>query len=101
MRNKLFALPDCPHCAASRAFLAAKGVDYVEYDVSRDTRALALLVALTGHREVPALVAGAKAVIGFNAESWDELLEYSAALQLDDPHRLPSLLGADPYDADD
>ena len=97
MKNKLFVLRGCPHCQSARAFLAERGAVYVEYDVTDDSDAKRALMILTGRTEVPALVAGYEAVVGFDPGSWSHALEHAAAIELDDPYELPASLGEDPY----
>ena len=97
MKNKLYTIPTCPHCSVARAYLLAKGVDFIEFDVSVDMEALRMMLSMTARTEVPAIVAGDRAVVGFNPASWDELLVRSAEIQRKDPYELPESLGPDPY----
>jgi len=97
LRNKLYTIPSCPHCPVARAYLLSKGVDFVEFDVSTDVEALRAMLTMTARPEVPTIVAGDRAVVGFNPQSWDALLERSAELQREDPYEIPESLGADPY----
>lgn len=101
MRNKLYTTPTCPHCLVARAYLVEKGVDFIEFDVSTDYRARRLMLSMTGRDEVPTIVAGYNAVVGFNRESWDELLIQTAETQRHDPFELPASLGRDPYEGVD
>lgn len=101
VRNKLYTIPTCPHCAAARSYLVAKGADFIEFDVSRDVRALRDLVERTARTEVPAIVAGEFAVVGFNPASWEVFLARSEAQQKHDPWKLPDSLGQDPYEGVD
>ena len=101
MRNKFYTTPTCPHSRVARAYLVEKRVDFVEFDVSTDFEALRLMLSMTGRDEVPTIVAGYHAVVGFNWESWDELLGHSAETQRHYPFELPSSLGRDPYDGVD
>jgi glutaredoxin len=97
VRNKLYTIPTCPHCPVARAYLVAKGVDFIEFDVSVDVQALRMMLSMTARTEVPTIVAGDRAVVGFNPASWDELLVRSAEIQRKDPYELPESLGPDPY----
>jgi len=101
VRNKLYTIPSCPHCPGARAYLVAKGVDFIEFDVSTDVEALRLMLSMTGRTQVPTIIAGYRAVVGFNPESWDELLAESAEVQRCDPMAFPRNLGPDPYDGVD
>jgi len=98
VRNKLFVQPGCPHCAEARAYLNARESVFVEYDIAADRRALGLLATLTGRTEVPTLVSGYQAIIGFNRERWALALRHGSDMEAHDPSRLPESLGPDPYD---
>ena len=100
VRNKLFVQPGCAHCAEARAFLQEHGSVFVEYDVAADKRALELLLTLIGRADVPTLMAGYQAAVGFNREKWTEVLQHGLAIDAHDPFRVPESLGRDPYDDD-
>jgi glutaredoxin len=97
VRNKLYTIPTCPHCPVARAYLLGKGVDFIEFDVSTDREALRAMLSMTARAEVPTIIAGDSAVVGFNPASWDKFLKHSAELQAKDPYELPPSLGEDPY----
>ena len=101
MRNKLYTIPSCPYCPEARTYLHDKGVDFIEFDISKDVEALRTMLSMTGRTEVPTIVAGYRAVVGFNPASWDELLAESAEVQKCDPMAFPPDLGSDPYDGVD
>lgn len=101
MRNKFYSLPDCPHCKAAREFLLGRGADFIEFDVSKDRLALRSMLLMTTRDEVPTIIAGDSAVVGFNPSSWDALLKNTERLQAHDPYKLPESLGPDPYEGVD
>ncbi|MEK6630054.1 MAG: glutaredoxin family protein [Acidobacteriota bacterium] len=100
MKRRLFTLPGCPHCERARAFLAERQVPYVEYDVSISEEARRLMLTLTGRTEVPALIAGYQAAVGFNRDTWARLLRHAEQVDRVDPYKLPPDLGDDPYNRD-
>ena len=100
MKRRLFSLPGCPHCERARAFLAERQVPYVEYDVSSSEEVGRLLLTLTGRTEVPALIAGYQAAVGFNEGTWVRLLRHAEQVDRVDPYKLPPDLGDDPYNRD-
>ena len=97
LRNKFYTIPTCPHCRTAREYLLHKGVDFIEFDVSTNLTALRAMLMMTSRAEVPAIIAGDSAVIGFDPESWDALLKRTEELQAHDPYELPESLGPDPY----
>ena len=52
----------------------ARGVEFEEYDVSRDSAALEELVEVLRSRMTPTTVIGERVVIGFDPDQLDELL---------------------------
>jgi glutaredoxin len=98
MKNKLFTMRDCPHCRDARAFLDRCAPVYVEFDINDNLEALRDMLTLTGRGEVPTLVAGYEAVVGFNVETWTRVLEQAEAVSREDPFRLPELVGPAPHD---
>jgi glutaredoxin 3 len=101
VRNKLYTSPACPHCPEARAFLVEKGVDFIEFDVTTDFEALRLMLTMTGRTDVPTLIAGYHAVVGFDEDAWNDLLVHSSETQRCDPMALPPEIGPDPYDGVD
>lgn len=97
MRNKFYTIPTCPHCRTAREYLISKGVDFIEFDVSTNMTALRSMLMMTARAEVPAIIAGDSAVVGFNPASWDALLKRTEELQAHDPWELPEALGPDPF----
>jgi glutaredoxin 3 len=91
-----YSAPDCPHCLAGRAWLRERDVDFVEYDVSADYRALCDMLFQFGRAEVPALFAGYKAATGFDPSTWQEILDHAAEVAHGDPFALPPEFGHDP-----
>ena len=75
MRNKFYTIPTCPHCRTARAYLVQKGVDFIEFDVSTNFEALRAMLMMTARAEVPTIIAGDSAVVGFNPSPGTALLE--------------------------
>lgn len=92
----LFTTAGCPFCEEGRVFLRSRGAAYSERDVSVDPSALRDLLFLLGRAEVPVLYAGYHAATGFDPEQWVRVLDHAEALAIEDPFRLPELLGKDP-----
>jgi glutaredoxin 3 len=96
VQTKFYTIPSCPHCEVARAYLVTRGVDFVEFDLSRDGRAFQSMLQSTGRSEVPTLIAGYQAVIGFRQDWWDEVLDHAADVARHDELRLPDWMGPDP-----
>lgn len=51
---EIYTTPTCPYCLRAKALLNAKGVDYLETDVSRDPALRdAMMQRAAGRRSVP------------------------------------------------
>ena len=72
----------CPYCIAAKRLLTARGVSFVEIDVTGDSEKRAWLVGATGRRTVPQIFIDGQPIGGFD--------DLSA---LDTSGRLAELLG--------
>jgi glutaredoxin len=63
----------CGHCRNARNYFAAKRIGYREIDVEKSAEGAREFKRLGG-RGVPLILVGAKAMSGFNPESFEELL---------------------------
>jgi glutaredoxin 3 len=71
----VFSTPTCSWCIKVKDYLKKNGVPYREVDVSRDPKAAQDMVRKTGQQGVPQIWVGSTAVVGFNKEKLDRLLE--------------------------
>ena len=63
MRVELYTTAGCPYSEAAREDLEWRGVEFVEYDVEKDGKALDRMLELTGgNRTVPVIVEAGKSV---------------------------------------
>lgn len=58
-----------------KEFLSRKGVDFTERDISRDRVAAQELIKLTGRMAVPVTVVGSEAIIGFDRERLETVID--------------------------
>jgi glutaredoxin len=73
-RITLYAIPDCPQCAAARAALRAAGQPFEELDPSISAEDLRELLSFAGSAVVPTIVVGGKALVGFDEDRLAEML---------------------------
>jgi glutaredoxin 3 len=95
-RIVFYSAPHCPHCPAARAWLNERGVDFVEFDITADYRALCDMLFQFGRAEVPAILAGYEAATGFDSSNWQSILDHAAQVSHGDPFALPAEFGRDP-----
>lgn len=72
---ELYTQPGCAPCKEAAAFLAARGVPFVQYDVTQDPAALARLLDELGSRRTPTIVVDGEVIIGFDRERLEQLLK--------------------------
>lgn len=69
----LYATEWCGYCKATRAFFAANGIRYTEYDIEKSATALSEHRKLGGHG-VPLIVVGDEVIKGYNEQTLRQLL---------------------------
>ncbi len=74
MRVDIYTSPTCGYCHQAKRFLNERGIQYFEYDVSRDQDAAERIVNLTGQMGVPVLVIDGQVVLGFDRNRIESLL---------------------------
>ncbi|HEX8214133.1 MAG TPA: glutaredoxin 3 [Allosphingosinicella sp.] len=78
-RVELYTKATCPYCARARKLLDDKGVDYDEYEISRDTEKRAEMIQRSkGVSTVPQIFIGGRHIGGS-----DDLAELERQGQLD------------------
>jgi glutaredoxin 3 len=75
----LYTTEPCGFCRQAKALLHARGVDYVEVNLAKNSEGRTDLVALTGQMTFPQIVVGKRAIGGFR-----ELVEADRAGTLDE-----------------
>lgn len=75
----LYVGPETEELAKARRFLKARGIQYEEKDVVRDTGARGELKHHTGRTEYPAIAVDNHLVVGFLPEKWNHLLSHEDA----------------------
>jgi glutaredoxin len=65
-RVKIYSLPTWHHCHQAKEFLSQNGVEYAEFDVSKDRDALNEMIRVSGARSVPVIVGCEDMIVGFD-----------------------------------
>jgi glutaredoxin len=69
----LYSAAWCGYCKQAKAYLAAKGIPYQEFDVDTKTGLAAYAQASAGRKGVPLLIADGQRVQGFSRAAYDSL----------------------------
>jgi glutaredoxin len=92
----LYATASCPHCAAARAAIEASGETFVERDPFSGPDVLREMLAISVAAVVPTLVIGGRALVGFDADRFGQmLLEPPEDLEPADDYTEEELTGDD------
>jgi glutaredoxin 3 len=78
-RITLYSTPICLACDQAKAYLAERGLEYEEVDVSTDKERLREMVLMTGQYGVPVIRVGEKAMIGWHAGEFRQLMDATGA----------------------
>ena len=70
----VYSTPTCPYCVMAKKYLASKGQEFKDVDVSRDTASAREMVEKSGQMGVPVIDIDGKIIVGFQPEAFDELL---------------------------
>ncbi len=73
----IYSTPTCHFCQMSKEFFAEHGIEYTNYDVSKDLQRRQEMFEITNQMGVPVIVIGDDVVIGFDKEKLSELLGIS------------------------
>lgn len=70
----IYSTPSCHFCQMTKEFFAENGVEYTNYDVSKDLERRQEMFNITSQMGVPVTVIGDDVVIGFDKGKLSELL---------------------------
>ena len=74
MDVKIYTTPTCGYCQMAKKYLLEHGIQFVEYDVSRDRQVADEMVSLSGQMGVPVIVVDGQVIIGFDRPKLEQLL---------------------------
>ncbi|MES2014786.1 MAG: glutaredoxin domain-containing protein [Patescibacteria group bacterium] len=74
----IYSTPTCHFCQMTKEFFGEKGIQYTNYDVSKDLEKRQEMFNITSQMGVPVIVVGDDVVIGFDKEKLSELLNIPA-----------------------
>jgi alkyl hydroperoxide reductase subunit F len=89
---RVYATKQCPYCRMVKAYLERRKIPFTEIDVSRDAKAAAEMIELSGQNGVPVTVAGDRVIVGFDAQALNEVFGAEAMVDVYDV----IILGAGP-----
>jgi alkyl hydroperoxide reductase subunit F len=74
----IYSTPTCHFCQMTKEFFAEHGIQYTNYDVSKDLERRQEMFNITQQMGVPVTVIGDDVVIGFDKDKLSELLGIAA-----------------------
>ena len=63
---KVYTTPTCPHCDMAKQFLREHDVKFEAVDVSKDRKAAAEMIEVSGQMGVPVIMVDKQCIIGFD-----------------------------------
>jgi glutaredoxin-like YruB-family protein len=70
----VYTTPSCSFCGNLKTYLHEKGVEFEEYDVSKDQEKLKEMLRKTGSGSVPVTDIEGKVIVGFDPEKIEKAL---------------------------
>lgn len=70
----VYSTPSCPYCSAAKDYFQEKGIDFTDHDVSQDREKAREMINKTGQQGVPVIEIDGEAVVGFDKQRIDSLL---------------------------
>lgn len=71
----IYTTSTCHYCHMAKEYFKNQGIDYQEFDVSRDEVARKKMVRISGQLGVPVISVGKEVAIGFDPRRLEELLK--------------------------
>jgi glutaredoxin len=71
---RIFSQPTCPACNELKEYLKNKGVEFEDYNIIEDHKALEEMLHVHKVRVTPLLIIGNDRMIGFNPDELETLL---------------------------
>ena len=72
---KIYSTPTCPFCKMTKEFLWQKGIEFIDYDVTKDREALEEMRRITGGaRSVPVIAVCNEVMVGFDRDRLEQAL---------------------------
>lgn len=70
----IYSTPACPICKRAKIYLAKKGIDYKDIDVSMNEEAAHEMIHRSGQMGTPVIFVGEQMMVGFNQNKMDKML---------------------------
>jgi len=80
----VYSTPTCPHCVSAKGYLEGKGVQFIDYDVSKDKERAREMVQKSGQGAVPVLQINGRIIVGFDRQLIDDALMRKKPLKRED-----------------
>ena len=74
MNIKIYTTPSCAFCKQAKEYFKSEGLEYTEYDVSKDTDKQKEMMDKTGQFSVPVIDIDGKVMVGFNKSKVNQAL---------------------------
>jgi glutaredoxin 3 len=83
----VYSTPDCPYCSLAKTYLKGRGLDFIDYDVSKDKEKAREMVMKTQQGGVPVLQINGRLIIGFDRKLIEDALNKKGLVKREDAVR--------------
>ena len=70
----IYTMPTCSFCSMVKQYLAKKGIEFTEYDVSKDREKAREMMAKSSQKAVPVLEINGRIIVGYRPDAIDKAL---------------------------
>ncbi len=71
----VYSTPSCPYCTAAKEYFEEEGIEFTDYDVSKDREKAKEMIDKTGQQGVPVIEIDGETLVGFDKERIESLLD--------------------------
>ncbi|MFZ1971053.1 MAG: glutaredoxin domain-containing protein [Candidatus Nanoarchaeia archaeon] len=72
---KMYSTPTCPWCIKTREFLKKNKIKFIDFDVSRDSKAAKEMLKKSKMMATPVIDIDGKIIVGFDEEQLKKILK--------------------------
>lgn len=79
MKISIYSTPSCPYCHLAKEYFQENNIEFEDFDVSQDEKALMEMVNKSGQMGVPVIEIDGEIIVGFNRAEIERILKDKVA----------------------
>jgi len=72
---KIYSTPSCPYCHLAKDFFQQNNIEFEDFNVAEDEKALQEMVSKSGQMGVPVIDIDGEIIVGFNRAEIERILK--------------------------